>query len=329
MSAAAPLIGVLYTGGTIGMQSRGGHLAPSDDLVRTLHATLQAMHGDHPQWRITALRPPIDSANAGPATWHAMAEAVLAHADAGCDGVVVLHGTDTMAYSGAALAFLLHGLAVPVVLTGSMHPATEPGSDAWPNVQGAVAALREPGAKGVRLHFAGRSLSAVRCTKWRSDGLDAFAERARPDVQAGTPRVTAAAPWRLRLRWAPRRVALLALHPGFAPETLDALRLAGVAGCVLACYGSGTAPTGHPAFVAALRRARDAGMVLVAVSQCPEGRVQIDTYEAGQRLREAGVIDGGAMTSEAALGKLHALLAAGLGEPDCQHWLRQDLCGEL
>lgn len=327
MSAARSLIGVLYTGGTIGMQPREGHLAPSDDLVRTLHATLQATHGNHTQWRIAALAPPIDSANATAATWHAMAEAVLAHADAGCDGVLVLHGTDTMAYSGAALAFLLHGLAMPVVFTGSMHPAAKPGSDAWPNVQGAVAALREPGAQGVRLHFAGRSLSAVRCTKWRSDGLDAFAEPARADVRAGTPGVTA--PWRLRHRWAPRRVALLALHPGFAPETLDALRLAGVAGCVLACYGSGTAPTGDPAFVAALQRARDAGMVLVAVSQCPEGRVQIDTYEAGQRLREAGVIDGGGMTSEAALGKLHALLAAGLGGPDCRRWLRQDLCGEL
>lgn len=325
---AGPHIGVLYTGGTIGMQPRGGTLAPSVGIVGSLQATLRAMHGEEgPRWRIATLAQPIDSADATTATWHAMASAILALADAGCDGVLVLHGTDTMAYSAAAMAFLLHGLAVPVVFTGSMLPAVETDSDAWPNVRGAVAALRAPGAAGVRLHFAGRTLSAVRCSKRHCDGFDAFAERAGRAANSSLDSV--AAPWRPRHAWAPRRVALLTLHPGFAPELLDALRLAGVAGCVLSCYGSGTAPTGDAAFVAALGRAHAAGMVLLAISQCPDGHARLDTYEAGQRLRDAGVIDGGGMTAEAALGKLHALLAAGLPAGECADWLQRNLCGEL
>ena len=319
-----PRIGVLYTGGTIGMQPHAGTLAPSADLADRLHATLRALHGEALRWHIATLAPAIDSADATPATWHAMADAILALADAGCDGVLVLHGTDTLACSAAATAFLLHALPIPVVFTGSMLPAIDPDSDAWPNVRGAVAALREPGAAGVRLHFAGRTLSAVRCSKRRSEGFDAFDERAPGPL---TDRV--AAPWTLRQRWQPQRVALLTLHPGFAPELLDALPRAGIAGCVLACYGSGTAPTGDAAFMAALARAHRAGVLLLAVSQCADGRVRMDSYDASRRLREAGVIDGGGMTAEAALGKLHALLAAGLRGAACERWLRQDLCGEL
>jgi L-asparaginase len=321
---AAPRIGVLYTGGTIGMQPHAGTLAPSAALADSLQATLQALHGKALQWRIAALAPPIDSAGATPATWHAMADAILALADAGCDGVLVLHGTDTLAHSAAAMAFLLQGLPIPVVFTGSMLPAIAPHSDAWPNVRGAVAALREPRAMGVRLYFAGRTLSAVRSSKRRSEGFDTFAERA-----AGPVVDRVAAPWSLRQRWQPQRVALLTLHPGFAPELLDALPHAGIVGCVLACYGSGTAPTGDAAFVGALARAHRAGVVLLAVSQCPDGRVQMDSYEASRRLRDADVVDGGGMTAEAALGKLHVLLAAGLRGDGCERWLRQDLCGEM
>ncbi|MDM0087233.1 MULTISPECIES: asparaginase [unclassified Variovorax] len=322
--STAPRLGVLYTGGTIGMQPRAGTLAPSADLADSLHATLEAQHGEALRWQIATLAPPIDSADATPATWHAMADAILALADAGCDGVLVLHGTDTLAHSAAAMAFLLQGLPIRVVFTGSMLPAIDPDSDAWPNLRGAIAALREPGAAGVRLHFAGRTLSAVRCSKRRSEGFDAFAERAPGPVADRVP-----APWPLRQRWQPRRVALLTLHPGFAPELLDALPQAGIAGCVLACYGSGTAPTGDAAFMAALARAHRAGVLLLAVSQCADGRVRMDSYEASRRLRDAGVIDGGGMGVEAALGKLHALLAAGLTGADCAHWLRQDLCGEM
>ncbi len=320
-----PRIGVLYTGGTIGMAMRDGSLAPSGALAASLTRRLRALHGDSLDWQVATLDPVIDSADASPQTWHAIARGAIALADAGCAGVLVLHGTDTLAYSAAALAFLLHGLPVPVVLTGSMKPATDAGTDAWANVQGAVALLRQPGAQGVRLCFGGRALHPLRSRKWTTEDADAFRERTLPPQPA--PR--AVPPWSLRQAWAPRRTAALSLHPGFAPELLDALREAGVAGCVLGGYGNGTAPTGDARFLAALARARAAGMVLVVVSQCPEGRVVSGQYEAGRRLREAGVIDGGAMGVEAALAKLHALLAAGLDAEACSAWMARDLCGEL
>lgn len=321
------MLGVLYAGGTIGMVMRGESLAPSPCLAPTLAAQFEAHGGGGVHWRVAALPVPIDSANATPATWHAIAQGVIALADEGCAGVLVLHGTDTLAYSGAALAFLLLGLPVPVVLTGSMRPATARDTDAWRNVRGAVQMLREPDARGVHLYFGGRRLDALRSSKQATDHDLAFAER--PRSASSRSQACMAAPWQLRQAWALRRTALLTLHPGFAPEVLEALARAGVAGCVLACYGSGTGPTSDPDFIAALDAAHAHDMVLVATSQCPEGASSLGRYEAGARLQRAGVVDGASMTCEAALAKLHVLLAAGLDAEACRSWMTRALSSEF
>lgn len=325
--AGVPRLGVFYAGGTIGMEMRGGRLAPASGLAQTLAAQLDAHCGRVAHWRIAALPSPIDSADATPATWHAIARGVIALADEGCAGVLVLHGTDTLAHSAAALAFLLLDLPVPVVLTGSMRPASAIGTDAWRNVRGAVELLLAPGARGVQLYFGGRRLDALRSRKRATDRDDAFEECARP--ASPHPQARLAAPWHLRQAWLPVRTALLSLHPGFAPELLHALAASGVAGCVLACYGSGTGPTADPSFLAALDAAHAGGMVLVATSQCPEGTVSPGRYEAGARLLRAGVVDGGSMTPEAALAKLHVLLSAGLDADACRVWMTRALSTEF
>lgn len=122
---------------------------------------------------------------------------------------------------------------------------------------------------------------------------------------------------------------MLPLFPGISAEVLDGLFASGIQGLVLECYGSGTGPSDNPEFLARLKRAQDQGIVVVAVTQCHEGGVELDVYEAGSRLRGAGVLSGGGMTREAAFGKLHALLGANLDNAEVRRLIELDMCGEL
>ena len=317
---------VLYTGGTLGMQPGAGGLVPAGGFEARLRAEQARRGGALPAWRVEELSPPLDSANMTPRHWLRMRDAIVAAVEhAGCGGVLVLHGTDTLAYSAAALSFLLLGLPVPVVLTGAMHPAGVPGSDAWPNLFGALEGLGAGRAAGVQLYFAGRWLPGTRVTKRSSEALDAFQASARP---LGGPRgeVPAALDYRCRRR--PVQLAVQPLFPGLGAASLRALLASGVEGLVLECYGSGTGPADDEELLAVLGEARRRGVVLAAISQCPEGRIDFSTYAAGSRLAACGLLDGGGMTREAALGKLFALIGAGLDADAVGDWFARDLCGE-
>ncbi|ERI54076.1 hypothetical protein N878_12795, partial [Pseudomonas sp. EGD-AK9] len=135
---------VLYTGGTIGMQMSEAGLAPASGFEARMRAQqAEEAQGELPQWQFRELLPLIDSANMNPGHWLALRDAIVAAVEVdGHDAVLVLHGTDTLAYSAAALSFLLLGLGVPVLLTGAMQPAGVAGGDAWPNLFGAMRALR-------------------------------------------------------------------------------------------------------------------------------------------------------------------------------------------
>jgi len=318
---------VLYTGGTIGMQQSAAGLMPASGFETRLRER-QAETGEAlPDWIFREFVPPLDSANMQPANWLQMAATIRAAVDHdGCNAVLVLHGTDTLAYSAAALSFLLLDLPAPVLLTGSMLPAAAPGSDAWDNLFGAMRALQEHRVEGVRLFFNGALLHGAQVSKLRSDDFDAFAEA--PRKRQG-PRADRRRPMSYRSAWQPRGVAVLPLYPGVAAAQLTALADSGVQALLLECYGSGTGPADDPAFVAALREAHARGLVLGAISQCPGGHVEFGVYAAGSGLRDAGLVSGGGMTREAALGKLFALLAAGLDQADVEYWFGHDLCGEM
>jgi L-asparaginase len=320
---------VLYTGGTIGMQARAGGLAPASGFEARMAAQLAGLPDlIVPQWRFREMSPLIDSANMTPAYWLRLREAVVEAVEGeSCDAVLVLHGTDTLAYSAAAMSFQLLGLKAPVVFTGSMLPAGVPDSDAWENVNGALLALGGGLASGVHLYFHGQLLAPTRCAKVRSFGRHPFAalERSRGGKTLG------ALPNALSYR-RPRtlaEVATLPLFPGIGAPQLDAIVDSGIQALVLECFGSGTGPSDNPQFLASLKRASERGICVVAITQCHEGGVELDIYEAGSRLREAGVLSGGGMTREAALGKLHALLGSGLGPVEVRRLVELDLCGEL
>ncbi|WP_166362846.1 asparaginase [Pseudomonas akapageensis] len=323
MSAVKNLF-VLYTGGTIGMQQTPEGLAPGGGFEARMRAGLGREALD---WRFHELLPLLDSANISQANWLAMRDAIVtAVTDGGHDAVLLLHGTDTLAYSAAALSFLLLGLPVPVVLTGAMLPAGVEGSDAWPNLCGAMQALQAGIAPGVHLYFNGQLMHGARVSKLRSDAFDAFGvlPRQRHGERAGSIPAT--------LDYLqPRQsvnLAVLPFFPGIQACHVQALLDSGVRGLLLECYGSGTGPSDNAELLAVLHAAHERGVVLAAISQCPHGHVEFGLYAAGSQLRASGLVSAGGMTREAALGKLFALLGAGLQQAEVERWFALDLCGE-
>ncbi|WP_248748410.1 asparaginase [Pseudomonas sp. MWU15-20650] len=316
---------VLYTGGTIGMQASANGLAPASGFEARMREQLADLAV--PAWRFREMSPLIDSANMTPAYWQRLRVAVVEAMDEGCDAVLILHGTDTLAYSAAAMSFQLLGLPAPVVFTGSMLPAGVPDSDAWENVSGALQALGKGLAPGVQLYFHGALMAPTRCAKIRSFGRHPFAALQRNGGVAKAESLPAALDYRQPKALA--NVGVLPLVPGIDAGQLDALINGGVQALVLECFGSGTGPSDNPAFLASLQRAHELGVVVVAITQCHEGGVELDVYEAGSRLRGVGVLSGGGMTREAAFGKLQALLGAGLTINEVRRLVELDLCGEL
>lgn len=318
---------VLYTGGTIGMQQGIDGLAPASGFDSRIRARQREQSLELPHWQFHALLPPIDSANMNQQHWLAMTEAIRHGIEVdGCDGVLVLHGTDTLAYTAAALSFLLLGLQVPVLLTGSMLPADAPDSDAWDNLFGAMQALQTGLASGVQLYFHGKLIYGARASKLGTLTLDAF--DAAPRHRQGERATFIPPVLSHRQRRQPVNLAILALYPGIRAAQVQALLDTGVQGLLLECYGSGTGPADDASLLKVLRAARQRGVVLAAISQCPHGHVEFGIYAAGSQLAGCGLISGGGMTREAALGKLFALLGAGLSQAEVEHWFTLDLCGE-
>ena len=320
---------VLYTGGTIGMQASASGLAPASGFEARMRDFLASQpHVQIPQWRFREMSPLIDSANMTPAYWLRLRSAIIEAVEQdGCDSVLVLHGTDTLAYSAAAMCFQLLGLQAPVLFTGSMLPAGVPDSDAWPNVSGALSALAQGQPFGVQLYFHDELLDPTHCAKVRSFGRNPFVALKRNGGGTKAESLPAALSYLQPKQEA--RVGVLPLVPGIGAAQLDAVLNSGIEALVLECFGSGTGPSDNPAFLASLQQAYENGIVVVAITQCHEGGVELDVYEAGSRLRGAGVLSGGGMTREAAFGKLHTLLGSGLPAADVRRLVERDLCGEL
>ncbi|KRP60254.1 asparaginase [Pseudomonas orientalis] len=312
---------VLYTGGTIGMQASANGLAPASGFEARMRE--QLADAPVPAWRFQEMSPLIDSANMNPAYWQRLRTAVVEAVDNGCDAVLILHGTDTLAYSAAAMTFQLLGLPAPVVFTGSMLPAGVPDSDAWENVSGALSALGKGLAPGVHLYFHGALMAPTSCAKIRSFGRNPFAALQRRNDFARAEPLPPALHYRQPKALA--NVGVLPLVPGIGAAQLDAMLGSGIQALVLECFGSGTGPSDNPQFLASLQRAREQDVVVVAITQCHEGGVELDVYEAGSRLRGVGVVSGGGMTREAAFGKLHALLGTSLAIEDVRRLMELDL----
>lgn len=301
---------LIHTGGTLMM--RGGDpqpLAP-DVYTRDLVAELPVLR------KIAAIETQIlfnlDSSNIQPHHWVELAQTVY-EALPRYEGVVIVHGTDTMAYTASALAFLLPGLDRSVVLTGSQTPLADVRTDARTNLVDAchLATMRIP---EVGIAFNSRLLRGCRSTKLDAWGMSAFGSPSCPPlaelglgVQLG-PHIL---PPRLIAPFDPRieaRVLAFRTFPGLDPLVLRGALAAGVRGMVIEAFGSGNVPHLENSLIPVIKSAQARDVPVVIVSQSPRGTVDLSRYEGGSEAARAGAIGAGDMTSEAALAKLMVTL---------------------
>ena len=238
--------------------------------------------------KLITFDPLIDSADIGCEHWNQLIELIIGHDVA---GVVVTHGTDTMAFTGAALSFALDGIGIPVVLTGSMKPLGE-GLQAEDNLRLAIDAATT-GPVGVWLAFDGKLLCGRRLVKHHSQEPDSFRQ------VADAPPSSRTVVWR---RFLPERLSILTLSPGMHASTVEAA-LSQLDGAVLRVFGSGTLMQ-EPALQRALLNATDRGCRIIAVSCCEAGGVHQGAYASDGLLWSSGVESGGTATAEAALMRL-------------------------
>jgi L-asparaginase len=327
---------VLHTGGTIGMvETAEGHAPVGGALVGHLDWIVAHSGGELPPIEFVELDPVIDSANATPETWRTVARTLYErrfdHA-----GFVVLHGTDTMAYTSSALSFMLPSFDKPVIVTGSQIPVARTRSDGRQNLIGALQIAAEPHIREVTLLFGEVLLRGNRATKIDASGLDAFdSPRFPPLAQVGIDIVVNAHVAPVPAAEAGLRagrvghVVAARLFPGFTGAVVENLCRPPVQGLVIEAYGAGNGPSEDREFLRAIEAATARGVVVVVVTQCVRGSVQPGAYAAGSALMRAGAVPGFDMTSEAALTKLAVLLGQDLASATVAELMQRDLAGEL
>jgi L-asparaginase len=332
-----PKVLLAHTGGTIGMRRGERGYAPSPGhLAELLGAMPELADAAMPEIELLEFDPLLDSADMVPADWERIATSI-AERYPDVDGVAVLHGTDTMAFTASALSFLLDGLAKPVIVTGSQLPLVEVRSDARENLFAALQLAARDDLHEVCVYFNGKLLRGNRSTKVSASGYDAFDSPNEAPLGSVGVEVTlrpgaARPPQGGALRVHPVRdvtVAALRLFPGIRAELLHNVLQPPVQGVVLETYGAGNAPTREPALLDAVREATARGVVVVNCTQCLHGRVDMSGYATGVALLDAGVVSGADMTPEAALSKLIWLLSSDLPRSEVARRMQQDVRGEL
>jgi len=333
---------IIYTGGTIGMvhDPESGSLVPIDFRHITNHVPELRKFGY--DLHSVSFDPVRDSSNIDPEVWVRMAE-IIESSYNDFDGFVVLHGTDTMAYTASALSFMLENLAKPVILTGSQLPIGLLRTDGRENLITAIeiAAAREndlPSVPEVCIYFDNKLTRGNRTTKMSAEHFDAFYSPNYPPLaEVG-----------LHLKYFNQmirhplgrydlkvnkefdtNVAILKLFPGINRNLVKAIiKTEGLRGLIMETFGSGNAPT-YQWFMDDLKQFIDNGGIILNVTQCHGGSVEMGLYETSRQMLAAGVISGKDITSEASITKLMYLLGRYSSKEKVTESLNLSLAGEI
>ena len=333
---------LLFTGGTISMSED-----PSTGALRPIN--FDRLQEYMPEIKQTGIHvksipflPLIDSSDVHPPVWERMAMIIKENYD-DFDGFVVLHGTDTMAYSASALSFMLENLAKPVIFTGAQLPIGMMRSDAKENLLTAIeiAAAKENGqpiVPEVCIFFEDTLFRGNRTTKKNAEHFSAFNSYNYPPLAKAGVHIKyfrssihyPAAGTKLRVRThIDQNIAILKLFPGITEHTVNAiLHIPGLKAVVLESFGAGNAPR-KTWFYNALKDATDRGILIVNKSQCSTGSVEMGRYETSLNLMSAGVMSGYDCTTEAIVTKLMYLLGECDSMDAIKHQLNTSICGEM
>lgn len=327
---------VAYTGGTIGMQrSEHGYIPVSGHLQNQLANMPEFHRAEMPDFTIHEYQPLMDSSDMTPQDWQSIADDIRANYDK-YDGFVILHGTDTMAFTASALSFMLENLAKPVIVTGSQIPLAELRSDGQQNLLNSLFVAANYPINEVALFFNNQLYRGNRTTKAHADGFNAFASpNLAPLLEAGihirrlnTPPAPNGTGELIVRKITPQPVGVVTIYPGISADVVSNFLRQPVKALILRSYGVGNAPQ-NPAFLKELKEASDRGIVVVNLTQCMSGKVNMGGYATGNALALAGVVSGYDMTVEATLTKLHFLLSQDLSSDEVRQKMQINLRGEL
>ncbi|VFP83908.1 L-asparaginase 1 [Candidatus Erwinia haradaeae] len=327
---------VAYTGGTIGMQqSRNGFIPVSGYLQHQLSNTLEFHREEMPHFTLHEYKPLIDSADMTPYDWQVIADDIKSHYDA-YDGFVILHGTDTMAFTASALSFILENLAKPVIVTGSQIPLAEMRSDGHQNLLNSLFIAARYPINEVTLFFNNILYRGNRTTKVHANGLNAFASpNLAPLLEVGTNiRVlnTPPAPFGIGElvvhTITHQEIGLVTIYPGISATLLRNFIQKPIKALILRSYGIGNAPQ-NKEFLQVVEEMTKCGVLVVNLTQCLSGKVNMDGYTTGHALKNVGVVSGTDLSVEAALTKLYYLLSKNLAIHDMRYLMQKNLRGEL
>lgn len=335
---------LIYTGGTIGMkQDMNDQTLKPFDFSQIL-AEVPELGKFAFKIDSYAFEPPIDSSDVEPSLWQKLATLIRDKYE-DYDGFIILHGTDTMAYSASALSFMLDGLSKPVIFTGSQLPIGVPRTDGRENLilAAEIASARDSEGHAevpeVCICFASLLIRGNRSVKVNSEGLRAFMSPNFPPLaEAGitikynSEYIRKPNDWYQNLSintTLDTRVSILKLHPGITSHVVrDIICGEETRAVIMETYGSGNAPSGKW-FLDILEEAKHLDKIIVNVTQCRAGTVNMNLYANGKHLQDAGVIGGSDITTEGALGKLFYLMGKSNDNEWVKAMLERNLKGEI
>jgi L-asparaginase len=316
--------------------SQGFEPAPGF-LFQRMNQVASLLNDDMPNFEVKEYQPLIDSADSSPELWNRIA-ADIREVYEDYDGFLILHGTDTMAYTASALAFLLQGLTKPIMLTGSQVPLCFTQTDARDNLINALYLLEHYPVPEVTVYFNHCLFRGARVTKVNAASYRAFTSpnfpplikvttqvKKDPSLQEGFAKISLPICEAIK----PLSVAFFPLFPGVGVEQLNALKSMPLQALIIKSYGVGNAPTQDKALLQGLKELSESGVVLINSSLCLHAKVCMQHYQTGQVLSQCGAISALDMTDEALLCKLYYLFSLDLSLARIKELLSQNLVGEL